>query len=233
MKDEVTKQTVSCARFRRDLYHLQAGELSQSEQSAFAGHAEDCAPCGQLLAFEDSFLRGLKRGLSRSAAPPGLRAGVREALDREAIPVKFSTWLRAPWLIPAAAALVLALLLVPALTRIGRGVVPVDREVWLVDLDCDRAGLTFEQQRGCTNPRHLNAFKIGPGKYWAIGVDPESDRGLVVDREARGHRLHVVGNLYTAIHTLQVTSHTDRGAVGLSAELGPEPLIAARVVSDP
>ncbi len=233
MKDEVTKKTVSCDKFRRDLYHLQAGELPEAEQLALAGHAEDCLCCGQLLAFEEAFLRGLKRRLSRAAAPPELRASVREALDREAVPVTFGAWLRAPWLIPAAAALVLALLLVPALTRIGRGVVPVEREVTLVDLDCDRAGLTFEQQRRCTDPRHLNAFKIGPAKYWTIGVDPESDRALVVDRDARGHQLHVVGNLYTNIRTLHVTSHTDQGAVGLSTDLQPVSRLAARVLPDP
>ncbi len=233
MKDEFVKKKLSCDKFRRDLYHMQAGELSQAEQLALAGHAGDCSCCGRLLAFEEAFLRGLKRRLSRAPAPPELRASVREALDRESVPVTFRAWLRAPWLVPAAAALALALLLVPALARIGSGVRPVDREVVLVDLDCDRAGLTFEQQRRCTNPLHLNAFKVGPGKYWTIGVDPDSDHGLVVDRNARGHRLHVVGDLYTRIRTLHVTSHTDKGAVGLSTDLGAASRIAARVLPDP
>ena len=106
-------------------------------------------------------------------------------------------------------------------------------EVMLVDLNCDRAGLTFEQQRRCTNPLHLNVFKVGPAEYWTIGVDPDSDRGLLVDRNARGHQLHVVGNLYTRIRTLHVTSHTDKGAVGLSTDLRPASRIAARVLPDP
>ena len=233
MKDEFAKKTVSCDKFRRDLYHLQAGELSEAEQLALAGHAGECSCCGRLLAFEEAFLRGLKRRLSRAPAPPELRASVREALEREALPVRFGAWLRAPWLVPAAAALVLALLLVPALSRIGNGVRTVDREVLLVDLDCDRSGLTFEQQRRCTNPLHLNAFKVGPGEYWTIGVDPDSDRGLVVDRSVRGHRLHVVGDLYTRFRTLHVTSHTDHGAVELSTDLRPASLIAARILPDP
>ncbi len=232
MKDEFVKKTVSCDKFRRDLYHLQAGELPEAEQLALAGHAEDCSDCGQLLAFEEAFLRGLKRRLSRAPAPPELRASVRAALDRESVPVTFGAWLRAPWLVPAAAALILALRLVPALSRIGSGVVPVDREVMLVDLDCDRAGRTFEQQRRCTNPLHLNALKVGPAKYWTIGVDPDSDRGLVVDRDARGHQLHVVGDLYTRIRTLHVTSHTDQGPVRLSTDLRPASWIAAGILPD-
>jgi len=233
VNDESARKTVSCHSFRRDLYHLQAGELPETEQLALTGHAKDCSGCGRLLAFEEAFLRGLRRRLSRAPAPPELRARVREALDREALPATFGAWLRAPWLVPAAAALLLAFLLVPPLARIGNGVRPVEREVLLVDLECDRAGRTFEQQRRCTDPLHLNAFKVGPAKYWAIGVDPDSDRRLVVDRNVRGHQLHVVGDLYTRIRTLHVTSHTDQGAVGLSTAIRPASRIAARVLPDP
>ena len=233
MNEQFAKKTVSCESFRRDLYHLQAGELPETEQQALTGHAQDCLGCGRLLAFEEAFLRGLKRRLSHAPAPPELRARVREALDREAVPGTFGGWLRAPWLVPAAASVLLGLLLVPALARIGNGVMPVEREVLLVDLECDRAGRSFEQQRRCTNPLHLNAFKVGAAKYWTIGVDPDSDRGLVVDRDARGHQLQVVGDLYTRIRTLQVTSYTDKGAVGLSTAIRPASRIAAQVLPDP
>ncbi len=230
--DESAEKTMMCGKFKRELYHFQAGELPEDEQAALAGHARECECCGQLLACERSFLRGLQGRLSRTAAPPELRVAIREALDREAGRFTFGAWLRAPWLIPAAAALVLSLLFVPPLARIGNGVVPVDREVLLVDLDCDRAGLTYERQRGCTNPLHLNGFKVGPSEYWTIGLDPDSDRGPVVDRDARGHRMHVVGKLYTQMQALYLTRYTDLGAAPVSKTPGPVPVLAGQVLPD-
>ena len=85
MKDPLDPPMI-CDKFRRELYHLQAGELPEIEQRALTGHAEDCSGCGRLLALEDAFLRGLKNRLQRAPAPPELRARVRQALDREAVP---------------------------------------------------------------------------------------------------------------------------------------------------
>ena len=75
MNDHYARKTVSCDKFRRDLYHWQAGELQEAEQLALAGHAEDCSGCGRLLALEEAFLRGLKRRLTRAQRPIGSTAG--------------------------------------------------------------------------------------------------------------------------------------------------------------
>jgi hypothetical protein len=88
-------------------------------------------------------------------------------------------------------------------------VVSVDRHVTVVDIDCEGMGWTLAQQRQCTHPHHLNALKVGPDQYWNISLDQELGRRLVADREMRGHRLHVVGDLYSSIHTLRLASFTD------------------------
>jgi hypothetical protein len=130
-----------------------------------------------------------------------------------------SSWLRIPWLVPAAAALLLAVVLMPALPQRG-AVVSVDRYVTVVDIDCESMGRTLVQQRQCTHPHHLNALKVEPDQYWNISLDQELGRRLVADPEMRGHQLRVVGDLHSSIHTLQLTSFTDEDLDGaLSASV--------------
>jgi len=220
--DHERQKTSDCRKFERELYHLQAGELPQDEQRTLRDHAGACPPCARLLEVEDGLLRSLKQRLVRVEAPPDLRVRVREALEQQTLPGRFTSWLRAPWLVPAAAALVLALLLIPALPPAMSGVVRVEREVTVVDIDCAAAGRTVEQQRHCTHPHHLNALQIGPEQYWNISLDREAGRRLVADREMRGHRLRVVGELYTGIETLHLTSFTDQD-IGLETGAGAMP----------
>ena len=108
----------------------------------------------------------------------------------------------------------------PARTR-PAGVVHVDREVTVVDLRCDRAGLALHRQKSCRDPNHLNALRIGPDQYWSISLDQDSGRDLAVDHEMRGHVLRVEGDLYTGIRTLHLSGFTDLGVSRLSAGLMP------------
>lgn len=222
MMNHEHQKTPVCRKFERELYHLQAGELPEDEQRTLREHASACGPCARLLEVEDSLLRSLKRRLVRAEAAPDLRVRVREALEQQALPGRFTSWLRAPWLVPAAAALVLALLLIPTLPPAMTGVVQVEREVTVVDIDCASAGRTVEQQRHCTHPHHLNALQVGPEQYWNISLDREAGRRLVADREMRGHRLRVVGDLYTGIKTLHLTSFIDQDTA-LEASSGAIP----------
>ena len=210
MTDPIELTSVNCQRFKRDLYHFQAGELPEAERQAFDRHLEACSDCARRIEVEAALLRGLKRRLVRTPAPAGLAARVRQSLDGAAAGGRFRAWLRAPWLVPAAAALILAVVLVPGLTG-PAGVFPVERQVTLVDLDCDRNGLPTAQQPGCTHPHHLNALKVGPDEYWTIGLDREVGRRLVTDRQMRGRQLRVVGDFYEEIRTLHVTSFEDVG----------------------
>jgi hypothetical protein len=83
-----------------------------------------------------------------------------------------------------------------------------------VDIDCEHAGRSLEYQRRCNHPLHLNALKLGPDQYWNISLQPEAGRRLVADREMRGHRVFVTGDLYTSDRTLRVTEFADRDLVG-------------------
>jgi anti-sigma factor (TIGR02949 family) len=217
--DRKPEKNACCGRFARDLYHFQAGELPEEAMEAMAEHAEACPPCGRRLEVEQGLLRGIQSRLERAEAPPELRVRVREALEAEAAPSGLSGWLRAPWLLPAAVALVLAFALWPLIPQIA-SVTRVDQRVVLVDLECERAGKTIEQQRRCTHPKHFNALRVADGRYWHIGLDRTAGREIVSAIELRGHRLRVEGELDERSETLHLARYTDEGR---------EPLMAARL----
>jgi hypothetical protein len=223
-----------CRRFERDLFHFQAGELPEDELRELADHVDDCPGCARRLEVEDGFLRGLQGRLGRAEAPPELRVRVREALENQAAPRRTPGWLRTPWLVPAAAALLLAVLLIPTMPP-WAGVMHVEREATVVDIDCERAGQTLDEQRLCTHPYHLNALKLGPDQYWNVSLQQEAGRRLVADRDMRGHRVLVTGDLYTSIRTLHLTGFTDQDLEGsLSAGVAPAPAgTEARLLSKP
>jgi hypothetical protein len=203
---------MDCARFRRSIHDYQADEISELEREAFEGHRDACPDCARALEVEEGFLRGLRARLPRAEAPPGLEQRVRAALREEAPDPAATAWYRRPWLAAAAAAVLLALLIVPGLGRPpgGRwspasGVVQVSGvEVMVVDLDCDRAGMSIEYQRRCTAPYHVNALKTSDGKYWYISPDHEEYGRLIGDPRMRGRRLVVDGDYYPGINTLRI-----------------------------
>lgn len=207
-----------CRRFVGDLYHFQAGELPDTDRHSMAEHAAECRSCGRRLEIENGLLRGLKQRLARTELPDPLRARVRDALERASARRSLPAWLAAPWLVPAAAALLLAAVLIPVLPR-RTDVVRVVREVTVVDLACERAGRTIEQQRLCDEPGHSNALKIGPDEYWKVGLDHEVGRSLAADREMRGHRLRVEGEFYPGLDSIELTGMTDHGLVSLTASV--------------
>jgi len=223
-----------CRKFQRNLYHFQARELPEAEHGVLADHVAGCAGCAARLEIEDGFLRGLKGRLKRSEPPPELRVRVRQALDEGSGPSRGWDWLRTAWLVPATAAVALALLILPAMPG-GAEMLHVEREVTVVDIDCERAGHCLNDQRGCEHPHHLNALKVSPGHYWHISLDQELGRRLVADRDLRGHRLRVVGELYADIRTLHVASFTDeRLDSGVTAGIRPAPSdLVARALPAP
>ena len=168
--------------------------------------------------------------MRRAPAPVGLEDRVRAALREETRSDGSLGWFRAQWLVPAVAALILAILLIPTLQGLGgagstmlAAVVQIEEEVTVVDLDCDRAGRTLAEQRLCRHPLHLNALKVAEDRYWNVSLDQALSRRLVADEEMRGHRLLVSGDLYTRIRTLRVSDYSDLGMVGVSAGLFSRP----------
>lgn len=213
---------MNCNVFRQSIYHFQADELPDSERRALQDHLDACPKCAARLEVEESFLRGIKARLVRTPAPPGLETRIRAALQQQSVSVRGSSaWFRAPWFAAAAASLLLALLLVPWTDSpfdAGQStpVLQVEEEVTVVDQECDRAGLSYPQQRGCRNDRHLNALKLRDGTYWNIGLDKETSRDLLLDAHMRGHRMLVRGDLYPAIRTLKLSGVWDLGLISLN-----------------
>jgi len=104
------------------------------------------------------------------------------------------------------------------------GIVHVEREVTVVDIECEDAGMSLSHQRHCLNPLHLNALRVAPDRYWNVALEGELARRLVTDREMRGHRVRVVGDLHASTRTLHLASYDDRGLdLGLTARLDPAP----------
>jgi anti-sigma factor (TIGR02949 family) len=212
------ERPINCGTFCRQLYHFQADELPEYERRLCQDHLDACEPCARRHALEEGFARGLRRCMKRETAPPELLGRVRGALAREAAPARRGNGFRAPWVAALAASVLLALVLLPAssgLPGVGllSGVVHVEQRAVVVDLVCDRAGLTTDQQRGCRHPDHLNALKLDGGRYWNLSLDRDSSRSLVVDAEMRGHVLMLEGDFYTGIETLKVTGFEDLGLI--------------------
>ena len=197
---------MDCRVFNRSLYHFQADELPRVEREAFEDHLNACPPCARRLEVEEGLLRGLRARLKPTVAPPGLETRIRAQLEQSrATRRRGVPWVRAPWFAAMTASILLAVLLIqgPFLTSATER---VNRVVTLVDRACDIAGRSFDEQRGCTRPKHLNAFKLDDGTYWDLSLDNATARNLVTDRELRGTRMHVEGTLYERIHTLQLES---------------------------
>jgi mycothiol system anti-sigma-R factor len=204
------EKPVGCGTFRRWIFQYQSDEVSEADRQALQAHLDGCEDCARRLEIENAFLSALKTKLGREPAPPGLETRIRAALERERTPRRAAAlqWLQAPWFAAAAAFVLLAVLLVPWSGRNSplpsRDVLHVEREVTVVDRDCDRTGRTIAAQRKCQLHRHLNVLKLADGTYWNISLDQEGYRGLMVEPEMRGKRLLVVGDYYPRIQTLQV-----------------------------
>jgi anti-sigma factor (TIGR02949 family) len=224
------EKSLHCSVIRDRLYHFQADELPETERREFAAHLDGCPECALRLEIEDDLLRSIKARLVRETAPPELRTRVRAALEREAPePTRWSWLPTGVGLVPLAASIFLAVLLIPLLAQAdgaARGVVPVEQEVLVVDFDCDRAGRSVDQQIACANPHHLNALKHADGGYWNIGLDLQAARRLTVDRAMRGHRVRVRGSLYPHIRTVSLTGYEDLGLVRTAVSRRSEPFAA-------
>lgn len=214
----VLDKDMNCNAFKRALYHFQADELSAAERAVFHEHLNVCAPCAALLEVEDGLLRGLKARLTPAPLPPGLETRVREQI-RQAGPSSRPRldWIRRPWFVALAASMLLAVLVIPSRNIEMSSPVRVTRVVTVVDFDCDNAGRSFEQQRQCARPKHLNALKLDEGGYWQVSLDHEIGRKLITGRGLRGTRMRVEGLLYEGIRTLQVdrAEEADLETVGL------------------
>ena len=236
MKDteDSVEKSLNCRIIQDRLYHFQADELPETERREFSAHLDGCPECARRLEIEDGLLRSIKARLGREKAPSALRARVRAALEREAPEPTRWSWVPAgAGLVPLAASIFLAVLLVPLLAQgngAERGVVPVEQEVLVVDFDCDRAGHSVERQIACADPHHLNALKYGDGGYWNIGLDLQAARRLTVDRAMRGHRVHVQGSLYPHIGTVSLTGYEDLGLARAAVSRRSEPYAAASLL---
>jgi mycothiol system anti-sigma-R factor len=220
---------MNCKSFRDQIFLFQADELSGDDREACQRHLDTCEACAERLRVEDSMLRVVKAKLPRTPAPPGLETRIRAALREQALPEVRLPWYRTPWFAATAAAVLLVAVLVPSLVvdlppeGDGSGIL-VREVVTVVDLDCDQAGHSLADQRGCAHPHHINALKLADGSYWAIGSEEADFRYLLLDRDVRGQQLVVQGRLYPDSHTVRLTA-----VEKLDARVSPSPAVAVRL----
>jgi hypothetical protein len=220
---------MNCNSFRDQIFLFQADELGREDREACQDHLDACEPCAAWLRAEESMLRALKAKLPRTPAPPGLETRVRAALREQASPQARVPWFRAPWFAATAAAVMLMAVLVPSLlvdspADGGDSGVPVHEQVTVVDLDCDQAGYSLDDQRGCAHPHHINALKRADGSYWSISGEEAEFRYLLLDRDVRGRQVVVRGRLYPENHTVRLTA-----VETLDVRVRPSPRVAVRL----
>ena len=223
MKSWKLPESLDCATFRRWIDAFLDDEVGAEPRRRLQAHLDACDACARRLELEREFVAALRGRLERVPAPPGLETRIRASLEREAgAPSGSRTgWLRAPWFAAVAASLLLAVLIVPDLRTSGLGSLRPERpgdgepgqharyvedDVMVVDPDCDRWGRSIAAQRKCRLHRHLNALKLADGTYWNISLDRPDYRDLLTDPAMRGLRLHVAGDYYPRLRTLQVHS---------------------------
>jgi len=221
----IVSKTIDCSRFRGQVVHFQADELTEADRAGFEEHLSACPPCARRLEVEESMLRGLRARLTSQAVPPGLETRIRAGLAQAAGDGRAAPrWFRRPAVALAAAALLLVLFLLPlgsgrqtpaASPTLAGAAIAVQDELLVVDLQCDRRGASFAEQRNCRHPGHFNVLRLEKGTYWNIGLDSPAGRELFVEPQIRGHRMLVRGSYYEQINTLQVESHQDLGLVAL------------------
>ena len=217
------RKSLTCKDFQASVYHFQADELPAARREPLQEHLDGCPECARYLEVEASFLRLLRASARRVPAPPGLETRIRARLAdgpgagrRRGI----FGWLAAPGTAAAAAAVILAISLaavvngMPGAVGGGRAnVIRVVRTVTVVDRDCDRAGRTVEQQRGCRHPDHVNALKPADGMYWNLSLGQDAARAIALDPARRGERITVEGDFYPGLSTIRLTRAGEAGQI--------------------
>jgi anti-sigma factor (TIGR02949 family) len=207
------REPVDCTLFRELVYAFESDELLEGDRTTLQRHLDLCEECARYLEVERSFTHVLRARLRRAPPPEGLEARVRDSLRRESPVSRFHTRaLGGPAFAAMAAAALLAVVLLPLFSRSSdrtssprsQGLVPVSRDVTIVDLLCDQQGLPIATQRACTVVGHVNALRLADGTYWGIMIADSSSRRLAYATADRGRRVRIEGNLYPAIQTVRV-----------------------------
>ncbi len=190
-----------CAGFAESLSPYLDGELVPEARERMDSHARDCSACRRTLEAERHLLGMLRAGLRRAPAPPALRSALLRRLDgekpRRTLPEILRRW--APPAAVTVSLLAAALLMTPALReRLAGERRPADQKPGaphagvIVDIECDRAGLTAAQQRACREPSHHNGLRTGEGRYLPF-VDEGAGQALARDAALRGRAATVFG----------------------------------------
>lgn len=217
---------IDCARFKDLVYRYLDDELAETERVGFERHGEECGSCGRSLDAERLWDTTLRSQFERHCAPPGLRerihAGLSTAGGRSAVS---SPWMRLRPALSAAAAvlIVVALAATPLKVLNSRGaegpgsvIAAMTVEGQVVDLHCDKVGLSIEQQRRCTKADHLNAVKAADGHYYAM-LDRGAAHDLLFGASIRGARISIVGHYDRGLDVFEVDSYELDDPAGVEA----------------
>jgi anti-sigma factor (TIGR02949 family) len=105
---------MNCPDVQRFISAFVDGELVDEERGAFEEHLAVCARCRRIAGFESAFRQRLRDNVERVAAPPHLRARLRQQLDASD---RRRRWVWGLRLVPAAAAVAALVLWIDARQR--------------------------------------------------------------------------------------------------------------------
>ncbi len=153
----------------------------------------------------------MKEALPRETAPAGLEFLIRRTLADQppgtvggnAVGMR-KAWWKDPLVAALAAVFLLAALLVPVLVNRDKVPEPAVFTGVIVDLECDRAGLSVEMQRECGARSHMNALKLEDGAYVHFNLHQAAYRDFIFEPDVRGRRVTVHGSLHPETRTLEV-----------------------------
>ncbi|MGH9869260.1 MAG: anti-sigma factor family protein [Candidatus Polarisedimenticolia bacterium] len=190
-------------------------ELPSDRSQTIQAHLHLCGGCQGFLRMEQSFNQEVKASLAWIEAPSGmmerLRAGLDDVDGKEGGPRRsrlvLPAWVR--WgAYTVAAAVVLVVLLVPALSQYAPEVYDGARRqltgaqrhtATLVCYECEREGAPMEAQRRCHAPGHQTGLRCPGTGLWHL-VANDATLPIMRDRSRRGETVEVEGRWLDDIH---------------------------------
>ena len=183
---------MNCTELESRLHPYVDGELGVSEMAAADAHVAECPGCREQVARERQF-RQLLRRQPRESAPPEFRARVRVRLRRAARIATLRPWLVAP----AAAAVLAAIALLPALKPSGSLVGElVDKHIAFAQIERPAEFASTDRQAVETWFRERAGLRVTVADYSTVGIQ------LVGARIADAHERKASYVLYEKGHTL-------------------------------
>jgi anti-sigma factor (TIGR02949 family) len=214
----------SCREMRDQLAAFLDEELPPESSRAIQAHLDACPPCLGFSRMEIEFTRVVRARLTRHEPPAALMTNLKAGMDAiDALRDGRSSsdpdsrpggpWLRRLMYGLTAAALGLALAVPiaqryePDLYDRARMLISGTERVsaTLVCVECDREGVSIEEQRHCHAPGHQTGLRCPGTGLWHL-VANDATLPLMKDRQRRGETVIVEGHWLADIHYVDARS---------------------------